>query len=145
MDSDDMILLIASQMYHGNECIPKDDEVLIPIVSLNIDAGKIAIDRCHHDLAYIYLDTALSLLPDESWERYYDVNIRLHFLMANAANATYKYDEAEKMLQKVLSEGRCVEDNVSSYYLLSQSKCDYFSLFSLYCLVTLILSIINCI
>ena len=121
-DADDIILLVASQLYHGKECIP-NDELCIPIVQLSIDAGKKAIDGCHHETAYSYLEAALSLLPHDSWKSHYDVTLRFHYLMANAANASCKYDEAESLLQRVLKEGRCTEDKVPSYSLLCQSKC----------------------
>ena len=117
-----MILLIASQIYLGKDCIPEDDELCIPIVKLILDVGKKAIESCHHETAYEYLETASSLLPEDCWENYYDISLRLHFLAANAANASRKYDEAEIILKKIMHEGRCAEDKVPSYYLLSQSK-----------------------
>ena len=90
-----------------------------------MDAGKKCIESCHHETAYIYLESALPLLPEDCWECYYDVSLRLNFLTANAANASGKYDKAETMLDKILREGRCVEDKLPSYYLLSQSKFNF--------------------
>ena len=121
-DKDDSILIIASQLYLGRECIPEDDDLRIRIAKLIMDAGKKAIESCHHETAYIYLEAATSLLPDDCWKRYYDVSLRLHFLTANSANASCKYDKAETILKKILSEGCCVEDKLPSYELLSQSK-----------------------
>ena len=92
------------------------------MVKLIMDAGKKSIESCHHETAYIYLEAASSLLPHDCWKNYYDISIRLNFLTANAANASCKYDKAEIILKKILSEGRCVEDKVPSYYLLIQSK-----------------------
>ena len=121
-DTDDTILLIASQIHHGKECIPKDDELCIPIVKLSLEAGTKAIDCCRHEAAYTYLAAASSLLPVDCWVKYYDLSLQLHFLMANAANASCKYDTAEVILQKILIEGRCISDKVPSYFLLFQSK-----------------------
>ena len=116
------ILIIASQLYLGKDCIPKDDELCIPIVNLIMDAGKKSFESCHHETAYTYLEAATSLLPIYCWERYHDISLRLYFLTANAANGCCKYDKAETILKKILSEGCCVEDKLPSYYLLSQSK-----------------------
>lgn len=99
-----------------------EDKLFTTMLMLYIDAGKMAIDSCRHETAYKYLEAALNLLPDNCWTSWYDVSIRLNFLMANAASATCKYDEAENLLQKILSEGRCTKDKLPSYFLLGQSK-----------------------
>ena len=129
MDTDDIILLIADQIFHGKECIPKDVELCIPIVKLGIDAGKKAIESYRHETAYTYLEAASSLLPEDCWENYYDISMRLNFLTANAANASCKYDKAEVILKEILSEGRCAEDKVPSYYMLIHSEYTIFLLF----------------
>lgn len=92
-------------------------------MKLSICAGEKAIDSCHHETAFMFLESALSLLPADSWDRYYDISLRINFLTATAANASCKYDEAETILQKILNKGRCTEDKLPSYYLLCQSKC----------------------
>ena len=124
-NADDKILLIASQIYHGKECIPKDDELCIPIVKLSMNAGSKAIDCCRHEAAYTYLAAASSLLPVDCWGKHYVLSLQLHFLMASAANSSCKYDTAENILQKILSQGRCISDKVPSYFLLFQSKWQY--------------------
>lgn len=94
----------------------------MPIVKLNMAAGKKAIDSCRHKTAYSYLAAASSLLPDNHWESYYDISLRLSFMMASAANSTCKYDDAVIILQRILKEARCTQDKPPSYFLLSQSK-----------------------
>jgi predicted ATPase len=122
-DVGDTILLIASQINHGKECILKNDELCMPIVKLNMAAGKKAIDSCRHKTAYSYLKAASSLLSDDCWERYYDISLRLSFMTASAANSSCKCDDAEIILQRILKEARCTKDKLPSYFLLSQSKC----------------------
>jgi predicted ATPase len=121
-DVGDTILIIASQINHGKESILKDDNLRIPIVKLNIAAGKISIDSCRHKMAYSYLHTAQSLLPDDHWESHYDVSLRLSLMMASAANKICKYDEAELILKSIFKEARCTEDKLSAYYLLATSE-----------------------
>ena len=120
---DDTILVIASQINHGIEFILKNDDLCLPIVKLNMSAGKIAIDSCHHKTAYAYLEVASSLLPNDHWESHYDISLRLSFMMASAANSSCKYADAVKILRRILKEARCTEDKLPSYFLLSQSKC----------------------
>lgn len=121
-DVGDTILLIATQIYHGKENILKDDE--LRIVKLNMAAGKKSIECCRHKTAYSYLKAALSLLPEDCWESYYDICLRLNFMLASASNSSCKYDDAEVILERILKEARCIEDKLPSYFLLTQSKCD---------------------
>lgn len=73
-------------------------------------------------MAYSYLHTAQSLLPDDHWESHYDVSLRLSLMMASAANKICKYDEAELILKSIFKEARCTEDKLSAYYLLTTSE-----------------------
>lgn len=130
-DVGDKILLIASQIYHGKEFILKNDEIRIPIVKLNMAAGKKSMESCRHKTAYSYLEAASSLLPDNCWESYYDISLQLYFMMASAATSSCKYDDAEIILERILKEARCIDDKLPSYFLLTQSKCVIFSCFFL--------------
>lgn len=94
----------------------------MPIVRLNMAAGKKAMDSFRHKTAYSYLEAAFSLLPDDCWESHYEISLRLGFMMASAANSSCKYDVAESVLKRILKEAHCTEDKLPSYFLLSQSK-----------------------
>jgi hypothetical protein len=121
-------------MMYGKEFIQQDDEeVVIALAELNMRAGKQAMDGCDHKTAYSYLQAALSLLPNNHWERHYDVSLRLHFLVACAANSNFNDDEAELILNKILANTRCIDDMLPSKFLLSQSKCLVFLYF--YCII----------
>ncbi len=122
-DVGETILLIATQINHGKESIQKDDELCLPIVKLNMAAGKMAIDSCRHKTAYAYLEVASSLLPNNHWECHYDISLRLGFMMASAANSSCKYDDAEEILRGILKEALCTKDKLPTYFLLAQRKC----------------------
>ena len=85
-------------------------------------AGEKAIDGCDQKTAYSYLDTALSLLPEDHWESHYDLSLRLNFLLAKAAISTFQYDEAESIIRKLVEKARCVNDQLPSYLLLIGCK-----------------------
>ena len=121
-DVGDIIFLTASQINHGKEWIIKDKDLSIGIAVLNMKAGKKALDGCDHKTAYSYLRFAMSLLPEDHWESNYDLSLRLNFLMASATNSCCQYDEAEQILRKGLSNARCLDDQLPSYLLMSQSK-----------------------
>ena len=129
-DVGDTILLIATQINHGKEFILKDDELCLPFAKLNMAAGKMAIDSCRHKTACSYLEVASSLLPNDHWESYYVISLRLSFMMASAANSSCKYDDAEIILQRILKEARCTKDKLPSYFVLSQRKCIFSCCFS---------------
>ena len=118
----DTTLLIASQMNHGKDFILKNETLRMPAVMLNMTAGEIAMGSCRHKTAYSFFEVALSLLPDNYWVCQYDISLRLSFMMANAANSSCKYSDAEVILQRILKEARSTKDKVPSYFLLSQSK-----------------------
>ena len=121
-DVGDTILLTASQINHGKEWIIKDKNLSIDIAELNMKAGKKALDGCDHKTAYSYLMFAVSLLPEDHWESHYDLSLHLNLLLAGAANSCCQYDEAVQILRKGLSHARCLEDQLPSYILLSESK-----------------------
>ena len=129
-DVGDTILLIASQIYHGKESIMKNDELRIPIVKLKMAAGMKAMESCRHKTAFSYLKAAWSLLPDDCWGSYYDISLRLNFMMASAANSSCEYDDAVLILQRIMKEARCTKDKLPSYFVLSQRKCIFSCCFS---------------
>ena len=121
-DLGDTILLTASQINYGKEWILKDKDRSIEIAELNLKAGEKAIDGCDQKTAYSYLDTAISLLPEDHWESHYDLSLRLNFLLAKAAISTFQYDEAESIIRKLVEKARCVNDQLPSYLLLIGCK-----------------------
>ena len=100
----------------------RDTDLSIAIAELNMKAGKMALDGCDHKTAYSYLGVALSLLPNDHWSSHYDLSLRLYFLKSSAANSICQYYEAELFLRMTLEKARCLDDQLPSYLLLSQSK-----------------------
>ena len=124
------IFLIANQMNYGKEWIVSDKDFRITVAELNMKAGKKALDGCDHKTAYAYLSFAMSVLPEGHWDKHYDLSLSLNFLLSSAANSTCQYDEAEQMTRRTLEKARCLDDQLPSYLLLSQSKCSICSRFS---------------
>ena len=122
------IFLIASQINHGKETIEKNDALRLPVVKLNMMAGKMALDGCDHKTAYFYFLAAASLISDDSWESYYELTLRLNFLMARAANSSCKYAEAELTIRTIFERARCLKDKLPAYFLLVGSECTYYRL-----------------
>ncbi len=122
-DVEDTIFDIASQINHGKEWILKDKDLSISIAELNMKAGKRALNGCDHKTAYSFSKFAVSLLPEDSWESNYDLSLRLNFLKSSAAYSCCQYDEAGQLLKRGLANARCLEDQLPSHLLLSQSKC----------------------
>ena len=122
-DVGNTIFLIASQINHGKEFIETDDTLRIPVAKLNMKAGKKALDGCDHKMAYFYFLAAISFLPDDGWESYYDLSLRLNLSMARAANSSCQYDEAELTLQRICKRARCLQDKLPAYFLLVTSEC----------------------
>jgi len=122
-DAEDTLFIIASQINHGKEWIVKDKDLSIAIAELNMMAGKRALDGCDHKTAYSFLAAAISFLPEDHWESHYDLSLRLNFMTSSAATSCCQYDEAEQLLRRGLANARCLDDQLPSHLLLSQSKC----------------------
>ena len=122
-DAADTIFFVASQINHGKKWIIKDKDLRIGIAELNMKAGTKALDGCNHKTAYSYLRFALSLLPEDHWQRHYDLSLRLNLLTSSAANSCCLYNEAEQHLRTGLTNARCLDDQLPFYLLHCQSKC----------------------
>jgi len=127
-DLDDIILYTADQINHGVESLPVQcSELRVDLAKVNEMAGVKAAERTDYVAARSYLSTALSLLPTDHWQRYYDQSLRLLFLSAKTAYSHGDVKEAQSVLNDILGECTCLQDKLNSYFLLAtirKSCCD---------------------
>jgi hypothetical protein len=100
----------------------KNRELRISVVTLNMKAGKRALDGCSPNTAYSYLSTSSSFLPEDHWESYHDLSLRLSFLMASAAYYCCNYEEAELTLRRIFDKALSIKDKLPAYSLLGTSE-----------------------
>ena len=92
------------------------------VLELNMKAGKRALDGFDHKTAYSFLKTSFSLLPDDHWESYYQLSLRIGVLMARASYSCGNFGEAESILQGILEKALSTKDKLPAYSLLGTSK-----------------------
>lgn len=122
LDVGDSIFIIASQINYGEEYIQKNRDMCIKVVELNMKAGKRALDGFNHKTAYSFLKTSLSLLPDDHWESYYQLSLRLSLLTARAAYSCSNFCATDSLLQSIFDNALSTKDKLPAYSLLGSSK-----------------------
>jgi predicted ATPase len=88
-------LLILSQINHGVPSLLRDDYQRLSIATLNHEAASESMQCYNYTSSYELSKTAISLLPNDSWSTHHDMSIKFYFLLAKAAYAYKKIDEAK--------------------------------------------------
>jgi len=91
---------------------------ILMVSNLNKIAGKKAAKNSDFGRATGYLQTALSLLPQDHWETRYRLSIELHLTLAQCAHATSNLDLAKKSLREIIDHGRELNDTLDAHYQL---------------------------
>jgi predicted ATPase/signal transduction histidine kinase/predicted Ser/Thr protein kinase len=94
-----------------------DPEEKIHLARLNLQAGTKAIESSAHKTALELIEYGLQLLPDDSWNQYYDLTYRL---TEKGAEAAYLLGEPEKMnrlADAVIANARTAPEQKKVYML----------------------------
>ena len=85
------------------------------LCALNLAAGKRAKASTAYQAAYLYLATAISLLPENAWETDYSLTLELHNEATEAASMSADYGTMERLLDAGLTNARTLLDKVDLY------------------------------
>ncbi len=108
------IFEIVQQLNKAIDTI-EDTQKRIELVELNMQAGEKSKASIAFDLAYQYFDTAVSLLPDNSWKKHYDLTLSLHNQKAEVAYLSGKMEDAESILNEILENTQTTLDNAMAW------------------------------
>lgn len=86
---------ILDQINHGVPALLHDDSQRISIAKLNHEAASESMQCYNYTSAYELCKTSISLLPDDSWSKHYDMSLEFYFLLAKAAYSYRKIDDAK--------------------------------------------------
>lgn len=105
---------ITNQFNHGIKLIsdPKEKEDLS---RLNLRAGRKAKESSAFRLAFDYLITGISLLPQDPWKKDYQLTLQLHALAGETAYLNGDFKEMNQMISLVLENASNLLDKVKSY------------------------------
>ncbi len=85
------------------------------LATLNLTAGTKAKDSTAYDTALKYLLTGVGLLSSESWTTQYDLTLALHESAAEAAYLNGDFEEAERLVERILHHAKTLLDRVNAY------------------------------
>ncbi|MEM6429298.1 MAG: serine/threonine-protein kinase PknK, partial [Deinococcota bacterium] len=110
------IFEIVNQLNLAQDLISRESE-RNDLALLNLMAGKKAKWSAAYSSAYYYFNKGLELLPEGSWQTYYDLTLSLHSQAAEAAYLSAKFDALESLASAVIREAKILLDKVSVYEL----------------------------
>ncbi|KAL3801675.1 hypothetical protein HJC23_013180, partial [Cyclotella cryptica] len=117
------ILEATNQINRGPLSLLQDESRRISIVNLNYEASMKPMDCSDFTAAYSYLNSAVSLLPDDSWTTDYDLTLKCHFQLAKAAYGCGQAEKAQQICEEIIESGKCLEDTLETYSLLVSMIC----------------------
>ncbi len=109
---EEKIFDIANHLNFGLELI-SDREEREELARLNAIAGQKAKASAAYETALAYLQIGIKLLEPASWERQYDLTLKLHVEASKAAYLSGEYEEMQRLAEIVLQRAATLLDKVS--------------------------------
>ncbi|SLM28107.1 Serine/threonine protein kinase [Desulfamplus magnetovallimortis] len=94
-----------------------DQNERITLATLNRDAGELAKKATAYASAIRYLQTAVTLLPEESWQDYYKVTFSIHCELALCLHYAGETGNIENVFQTLLKNATSRKDSVSVHMI----------------------------
>jgi PAS domain S-box-containing protein len=83
------------------------------LAQLNLTAGQKAKSSTAYESAINYLTMGISLLPDDTWERHYDLTLTLHTNRVEVACLKGDFEQMEQWAELVLCHARTLLDTIN--------------------------------
>jgi PAS domain S-box-containing protein len=122
---DEHIFSIADQLNQAVTLLNETEKR--QLAELNLKAGQHAKNAVAYQAAFTYFQRGAALLPDDTWERCYDLTYTLYIAQAEAAYLSTLFDEAEALFGIILRQARTTLDQARVYemqmpFYVSQTK-----------------------
>lgn len=97
---------------HFNLVLPlvTDKSERLQVAGLNLHAADIAYRSAAFHSAQSYLENALALMPDDSWNSLYDTMLRLHSQLAIVCSLTGDFDQMQRISRITEEKARVISD-----------------------------------
>lgn len=115
---EDHIFTIVNQLNLGIKLIHSEEEKE-RLFDLNHMAGKKALSSNAYEGAVRFLNTAIQTLPENSWNTSYKRVLDIYSTLAKAEYLNKDYEQAEKIFNEILSNGKTPEDKIIVFELKS--------------------------
>ncbi len=108
---------IVNQLNQGKDFIDHQADKL-ELAELNLQAGETAKATQAYETAQIYLQTGLSLLPENAWDSHHQLTFELHKAHASATYLIGKYQESEVEISQMIHKVNNAIEKAEAYYVL---------------------------
>ena len=114
------IFEIVNHLNLGHHIISTDTQ-RIELAQLNLKAGIKAKNSVAFDSALNYFQTAMEVLPEAKWEKFYEITLSLFVEAAEASYLSGRYDLMENFSSEVFKHARELLDKVKIYEIKIQA------------------------
>jgi predicted ATPase/signal transduction histidine kinase/CheY-like chemotaxis protein/tRNA A-37 threonylcarbamoyl transferase component Bud32 len=117
---------LVNQLNEGRSLI-EDENELLELVKLNLQAGKKAKSATAYDSAALYLKIGREILPADSWNKKYELSLNLYVKSTEAAFLRGNFEEMTELTETVFSRSKTLLDKIKVYEVnilarISQNK-----------------------
>ncbi|PRX33491.1 PAS domain S-box-containing protein [Orenia metallireducens] len=119
-DAEDLFRII--RQYNAGRIKIDSQQERIKLAELNLEAARLAKKAVAYEMAFLYLETALELLPDNSWQEYYQLSLELYSEIAEAAYLVAKYQEMEEFIGIVLENAKTIVEKIKVYLVKIEAE-----------------------
>jgi predicted ATPase/signal transduction histidine kinase/DNA-binding response OmpR family regulator/tRNA A-37 threonylcarbamoyl transferase component Bud32 len=117
LDEKEKNIRIFETVNHFNKAqtLIKEQSKKLDLAKLNYQAGIKAIKTTAYQSGLSFLQTGISLLPENKWEEYYDLTFNLYLNCSECEYLTGNLDRAEKRLFYLLDNAKSKFDTADVY------------------------------
>ena len=106
-DQDKNVFILVNLLNAGNISLPAADANRIFLAELNLKAGTKSLRAAAYTSATVYLDRGINLLPEDHWDKQYDLSLELFSTAAQAHSCSGQMAEANICCEEVHSQLGC--------------------------------------
>ncbi|MCE5335349.1 MAG: PocR ligand-binding domain-containing protein, partial [Desulfobacteraceae bacterium] len=116
----DRLFSIVQHYNHSGDLLA-DPADRLKVAGLNVRAAQTAYEGAAFRSAQDYLRTALSLMPPDAWDRYYDLTLKIHSDLATVLCLTGDFVQMEQIFQCIETRARTLADTAHARQAKIQS------------------------
>jgi predicted ATPase len=121
-DNDNILFAAVNQLNLGGPAALQALEESFIVATLNLRAGKKAMQMSDFKAAYSFFDNGISFLRKKHWQEHYELSLELFSLAAKCALTNGDFASMKLLIEQVLNNARTFEEKL---LLLYYSICSF--------------------
>ncbi|KAL7461781.1 hypothetical protein ACHAXS_002187, partial [Conticribra weissflogii] len=122
--NDSMLFTAVDQINRGDPSVIVNPEHRSLVATLNLQAGKKAMEMSDYLSALSFFEYGISFLQERHWQQDYELSLELFNCSTKSAYAVGDQDKLKLRSDEVLAFGRCFEDKLVVLYYFVSALCD---------------------